>query len=135
MANSTPLPFPHPRDCPTQAEILFHKNEIKILEEDIYNLENEINKLQARLQHLQQKKANHCSYISPLRRLPPELMSEIVHICLANKVQLTTLTQICGTIRDIVVGMSALWKYILIRPINPGPISDSDPTWVSVFFA
>jgi hypothetical protein len=74
MADIVALPFPHPRHYPTQAEVLLHKDTIKGLEEDIRDLEDEITGLQARLQHLQPKNANHSSYISLLRCLPLELL-------------------------------------------------------------
>jgi hypothetical protein len=114
MASDEIPPFPRLGNYPTQAEVLFHKNAIKSLEQDISNIEDEISKLHARLRCLQQKKANHASYISPLRRLPPEILSEIIYICLYNEVKLTTLTQICGAFRDVVVGMSNLWNEILL---------------------
>jgi hypothetical protein len=82
MADNVAVPFPHPRPYLTQTEVLLHKDTIKGLEEDISDLEDEITSLKARLQHLQQKNANHSSYISPLRCLPPDLLSEIVEICL-----------------------------------------------------
>jgi hypothetical protein len=124
MANSTPLPFPHPRNSPTRAEVLFHKDTIKSLDEDISGVEKEVAKLQARLHYLQQKKANHSSYISPLRCLPPELLSEIVYTCFWNGIDLMTLAQICGTLRNVVVGMSALWKGFLLQGVHPKPIHD-----------
>jgi hypothetical protein len=114
MASDEIPPFPRQGNYPTQAEVLFHKNAIKSLEQDISNIEDEISRLHARLRCLQQKKANHASYISPLRRLPPEILGEIIYICLYNGIKLTTLTQICGSFRDVVVGMSNLWNEILL---------------------
>jgi hypothetical protein len=124
MEDSVTLPLPHPRTCPTRAEVFVHKNVLKSLEKDIFDTTNEINRLQAHLLYLQQRKANHTSYISPLRCLPTEILNEIVHKCLDNGIKLTTLTQICGTIRNIVVGTSTLWKDILIRAIHPRPMSE-----------
>jgi hypothetical protein len=118
MASDEVPPFPRLRSYPTPAEVLFHKNAIKSLEQDISNIEGEISKLQTRLRYLQQKKANHASYISPLRRLPPEILSEIVYLSLYNGIKLTTLTQICGAFRDVVVGMSDLWNEILLFTIS-----------------
>jgi hypothetical protein len=118
MASHDTLPFPHPRSCPAQADIPLHQNMIKNLEEDITAIENEISSLQTRLRHLQQRKANHVSYISTFRRLPSEILSEIVYICLHDGVNLTALTQTCGTLRDVVVGMSDLWNEILLLPAH-----------------
>jgi hypothetical protein len=118
MASADTLPFPHPRSCPAQAEILSHKVVIKTLEQDIIFLQNEISKLQTRLRHIQQQKDNRASYISPFRRLPSEILSEIVYVCLYDGIKLTALTQTCGTVRDIVVGMPALWSEILLLPAH-----------------
>jgi hypothetical protein len=122
MANNTPLPFPHPRDCPTRAEILLHKEAIKSLDEDISEVRKEVAELLARLQQLQQKKANYSSYISPLRSLPTDILREIVYTCFWSGIDLMTLAQICGTLRNVVVGMPSLWKGFLLRGINPKPI-------------
>jgi hypothetical protein len=54
------------------------------------------------------------SYISPLRRLPREIINNLVHICLDEGVELTVMTQICGTIRDIVHGMPDIWSRIIL---------------------
>jgi hypothetical protein len=118
MASDEALPFLHSRNRLTQAEILLHKNSIESLEKDIINVEKEISRLQTQLRYLQHKKADHASCISPLRRFPPEILREIVYTCLYNGVQLTTLTQICGAFRDVVVGMSDLWNRIsLVSPV------------------
>jgi hypothetical protein len=135
MASDDTLPFPHPRSCPLQAEILLHKSTIRSLEQDIINVESEISKLQTRLRHLRQQKDNRASYISPFRCLPPELLSEIIYVCLYDGVKLTTLAQVCGTLRDVVVGMSTLWNDILLLPIHHIPGHDfPDKPWVSVSF-
>jgi hypothetical protein len=119
MASDDALPLPHPRNCPSRVEVLLHKGVIQNLEEDENRTDSEIRRLMhkaARLRAhrrlLQRRKANHTSYISPLRRLPPEILSEIVYMCLYDDVKLTTLTQICGTLREVVLGMSALWNQI-----------------------
>jgi hypothetical protein len=118
MASDETFPFPHPRHRPTRTEVLFHKNVIRKLEEEINTVGKEIINLYARLQHLQQKMVNHVSYVAPLRRLPPEILSGIVHECLDNGVKLATLTQVCGTFRDVVIGMPTLWNNILLQLIR-----------------
>jgi hypothetical protein len=114
MASDSTLPFPHPRHRPTEAEVGFHQKTITRLETDIKNTQNEINRLQANLVQLQKAKANHASYIAPLRRLPVELLSEIVYMSLESGVKLATLAQICGTLRDVVIGSSTLWNNIVL---------------------
>jgi hypothetical protein len=140
------VPFPHPRNCPRGAEVLLHKDIIKILEQDIINIENEITglkqdvadtrevtRLQTRLQDLRQRKTNHASYISPLRRLPPEILGEIVYMGLYNGVKLSTLTQICGTLREVVLGMSALWNRITLFTVRVVSTLRYTYPWVSRF--
>jgi hypothetical protein len=116
MDNS--LPYPHPRHCPTRSEVVSHKKLIEGLERDIESTQNEIVQLQARLQHLQTAKANHASYIAPLRRLPVELLSEIIDICIQDGVSRTTLIQICGTLREVVIGSSSFWNDILLESVH-----------------
>lgn len=113
------IPFPHPRHSPTKAEILSSKTSIGSLEPEIESIQQKIKELQARLQPLQRKRNNHASYISPLRRLPPEILSSIIQICLVNGASLLTLTQICGTIRDVVHGMTTIWSKIALTERDP----------------
>ncbi|PVG01805.1 hypothetical protein CPB86DRAFT_58285 [Serendipita vermifera] len=110
------LPFPHPRHSPTQTEVLLHKSLLEGLEKDIESTQKQINRLQSRLQHLEHTKANYLSYISPLRRLPVDVLSEIVHFCIQSGIEITLLTQICGSLRDVVIGSSTLWKNIFLGP-------------------
>ncbi|PVG01801.1 hypothetical protein CPB86DRAFT_781165 [Serendipita vermifera] len=135
MTDSTALPFPHPRHWPTQEEILCHKAAIKELDREIADTENEISTLQTRLHHLQQRRANQASYISPLRCLPPEILIEIVQICLQINVSIGTLTQICGNLRDVVTGTPTFWNRIqLDSPIYDRHfryIWESDEGWMS----
>jgi hypothetical protein len=108
------LPFPHPRHCPTSAEVLFHKNIICDLDREIDAITERVIALQARIQILQKRRENRLSYISPLRRLPLEIIYNIIHICLDVDVKITVMTQICGTLRDIVHGMSDIWSRIVL---------------------
>jgi hypothetical protein len=112
MAASYDLPFPHPRHCPTKSEVLFSKELINSLDEEIQNVQKRLKELEIRLQHLQRTKANHLSYISPFRCLPPEIIGCIVQVFVINWVELFTLTQICGTTREIVTGLSPIWSKI-----------------------
>jgi hypothetical protein len=123
MNDSESLPFPHPRHCPTVAEISFSKKltqdldrEIAEIEEEISDIQKRLQLLQGRIKPLQRKRDNHASYISPFRRLPTEIIRIIVHMCLGGGVKLGVMTQICGTIRDIVTGMSDIWSRITLDP-------------------
>lgn len=108
------LPYPHPRPRPRLAESLQAKNAIKKIEEDMEVLQRE---LQLRVDSLQRQKDNHLSYISPFRCLPTEIFGQIIHICLEISVKWNTLAQICGTIRDIVVGTPTIWSTVeLCKP-------------------
>jgi hypothetical protein len=131
MTSYEALPFPHPRNCPTRAEVVLHKNEIEIIKKDMINIESKISRLRTRLRYLQQRKANHVSYIAPLRRLPPEILSEIVLMCLNNGVKLKKLMQVCGTLREVATGMSTLWNKILLLAVNPQKrYNETTKTWV-----
>jgi hypothetical protein len=85
---------------------------IKDLERSIKKIQNEMNELQLRIQTLKQRRDNYISYIAPLRRLPPEILSNIIMYCLDKRVELTVLTQSCGVVRDTVVGMTTIWRSI-----------------------
>jgi hypothetical protein len=110
------LPSPYPRRRPSPEEILTSKNEIKILENSIDILERRITSLQEELQNLRRKKKNHESFIAPLKRLPVELIGAIIETCIRDEISITTLSQICGSVRDIVVGMPSVWSHIRIVP-------------------
>jgi hypothetical protein len=113
------LPLPHPRHCPTKDEISSSKRFIRDLDQQIESLKGEINILQARLQTLQRDRENHESYISPLRRLPPEILGLIVRTCLKKSIELSILNQTCGTIRDIINGTPTFWNNISLYPHYP----------------
>jgi hypothetical protein len=83
-----------------------------MLNGDISVLESQIRELQARLSPLQQERDNHASYISPFRRLPTDILTDILHICLDNGVKLKILTAICGTIRDNILTTTTFWNRV-----------------------
>jgi hypothetical protein len=122
------LPIPHPRHSPTKYEIASSKRLIKGLDQKIEGVKSEIDKLQARLQSLQRDRENHASYISPLRRLPPEIWNFIVYECLEQSVDILVIIQICGTIRDIIVETPTFWNKIHLVP----PCPYSYDGWVSL---
>ncbi|PVF95807.1 hypothetical protein CPB86DRAFT_561914 [Serendipita vermifera] len=116
--SSRSLLDPHPRHRPTQAEILSSEYEIQRLDGEIGHLTTQIEQLQAQLARLQHERDNHASFISPLRCLPAEILTEIVHLCLVNGVSHEILMKICGTIRDIVIGTPVFWKTLRIVPLK-----------------
>jgi hypothetical protein len=108
------LAYPHPRQPPTTTEISFNKKVICDIDQEIDSVKDQIKALQLRVLLLRKRRNNHTSYISPLRCLPREIISNIVHMCLEEYTSITTIMQICGTIRDVVNGMSDLWSRILL---------------------
>jgi hypothetical protein len=92
---------------------------IEQLDRKIEDLEQDMSQLRARIEELQQQRANYVSYISPLRRLPTEILSEIVIICVQNHVDLTVIAAICSRLREVVLGMSRLWSHIEIPKVEP----------------
>jgi hypothetical protein len=112
MVNVKNLPSPHPRECPSLSDIQLSRAIIKNLERKIQLLQKKGNKRYIRIQDLYVKRANYLSYIAPFRRLPVEILSEIVYFSLSNSVELLTLTQICGRLRDVIINMALLWSHI-----------------------
>ncbi|PVG01791.1 hypothetical protein CPB86DRAFT_870856 [Serendipita vermifera] len=116
MAQLLAIPLPHPRHNPSRTEILWCQSAIKDLSGEISSLESQIRELTSRLVPLQKKRDNYASYISPFRRLPPEILTEIVTICLDRGVKLATMTQICGTVRNVVIGIPSVWSKLVVIP-------------------
>jgi hypothetical protein len=114
MNNPEIFPFPHPRHCPTPAEVSSNKTIIHELDREIDEVTEQINILQKQLHLLRKRRENHASYISPLRCLPPEIIEEIIRVSIKEGAQITVLTEICGTIRDIAIGMSDIWSRLLL---------------------
>jgi hypothetical protein len=117
MADLANLHYPHHRrQFPTNEEVLLSKSVIKELDRDIELVQVEMSRLQTRLESLQRKRANYASYVSPLRRLPTEMLSEIIGICIDNDVDITTIAAVCTRLRDVAHGMTAIWSKVLLRP-------------------
>jgi hypothetical protein len=128
------LPSPHPRRRPSPDEVLTSKNEIKNLENNINIIERRIMNLQEELQNLRRKKENHESFIAPLKRLPAELVGAIIETCIHDEISINTLSQICGSVRDIVVGMPSIWSHIRIVPRYRPFFRYERRQWVGPFF-
>jgi hypothetical protein len=106
------IPYPHPRQLPTEDDIRHSKSIIKKLDHDI-------RQLQTQLQEVQQKRANHLSYISPLRRLPTEILNEILRICLEDGGNVLEIAGICSRLREVVLGMTGIWSNITLYQAHP----------------
>jgi hypothetical protein len=124
MTDFTTSPLPHPRQLPSGDDIRQAKSMIDQLDQNIEDLEQSIRQLQRRIEELQEQRANYVSYISPLRRLPTEILSEIIRKCLQNGVDITVMSSICNRLREVALGMSGLWRRIRILKAE----SKRDPT-------
>jgi hypothetical protein len=111
--------LPYPKQLPSEDGVRQAKLKIQQLDQNIGDLEQNISQLRRRIEELQQQRANYVSYISPLRRLPTEILSEIVIICVQKDVDLTVITGICSRLRDVVLGMSRLWSRIELPEVEP----------------
>ncbi|PVF90897.1 hypothetical protein CPB86DRAFT_659800, partial [Serendipita vermifera] len=81
----------------------------------IERIDEEITKLEAQLQALRLKRELYASYISPLRRLPTEILTNIVDLALKDGSSVTVLTQVCSRLRYIVLGTPRFWSSILFH--------------------
>jgi hypothetical protein len=112
------ISFPHPRRLPTDDEVEHCTFVAEYLDAEIDKIKLEISRLQKQIDVLKEKRLNHLSFISPIRCLPPELISEI---CLASvKVGISPLilNQICGRFREIVNSTSELWSRIHLTEVG-----------------
>jgi hypothetical protein len=107
------IPNPHPRRLPTD-------DEVKHCTVVVEGLDAEISRLQKQLDALKERRLNHLSFISPIRCLPPKLISEICLACVKMGVSPMTLNQVCGRFREIVNSTSELWSriHLVDRVIN-----------------
>jgi hypothetical protein len=119
------LPFPHPKQLPSRDDIRQAKTMIHQLDQDIQVLNQELSQLQRRLRGLEQKRTNYASYISPLRRLPTEILSEIISLCIQEGVDITVMAGICTRLREVALGMSGLWSTIQLRAPRKGQFMKS----------
>ncbi|CAG8753258.1 1597_t:CDS:2, partial [Acaulospora colombiana] len=144
MADLVDLPLPHPHRPPTAEEVRFSKARIESLGQEIDDLElkitkfrdrgwiqdlqqqldqgaaagtldSKIEKIQAEVHELERKRANYISYVSPIRRLPTEILSQIIDLCLKDREDITKLAAICGRFRDVTLGMTRIWSNISLQ--------------------
>ncbi|PVG01108.1 hypothetical protein CPB86DRAFT_139614 [Serendipita vermifera] len=107
--------LPHPREFPTKDEIRHCKSVIELLDQNIRKLEESIRKLQTQLQETRYKRANYVSYISPLRRLPTEILREIIDLYNYDGGQIITITGTCSRLREVALGMTKIWSKIRLH--------------------
>jgi hypothetical protein len=118
MIDLANLPLPHPRQLPSGDDIRRSKSIIEQLDRNIEDLEQDIRQLQTRLQEVQHKRTNYASYISPLRRLPAEILSDIILKCLQNDMDITVMASISSRLREVALGMAGIWSNISLRGAN-----------------
>jgi hypothetical protein len=109
------LPFPYPRQLPTGDNVRETKAIIKQLDRSIENIEQGIRKLQEQLQEVRRKRANYVSYISPLRRLPTEILCNIIGIHIGDGENILKIARICSRLREVALGMARIWSNIALR--------------------
>jgi hypothetical protein len=115
MVDLINLSLPHLRQLPNREDIQHSKSIIDQLDRTIEDLEQNIKQLQTQIQEAQQKRAKYVSYISPLRRLPTEILSEIINICVGDGVDVTIMASICSRLREVILGMAGIWNNISLR--------------------
>jgi hypothetical protein len=84
----------------------------------IQQIDHEIGDLEARISYLQQKRGIYVSYIQPFRRIPIEIMEDIVVISLTIGTNVMKLAQICRQFRNILLGMPTIWSKIRLQRTN-----------------
>jgi hypothetical protein len=115
MDNLDNLPFPHPRHRPTAKGVDSGKSLLADINSEIEWARDKAQVSLHDLEVLRRRRSNIASYISPFRCLPVEILGNIIQLCLEDDVKLGQLIQICGTIRDIVIGMHSIWSKIYIH--------------------
>jgi hypothetical protein len=116
--NLSNLSCPHPRGLPTEEDIRQSKLIIKQLDQSIEELIQKIRQLHTQIQEVQQTRASYVSYLSPLRRLPEEVLREIITMCINNGADVTVMAGICSRLREVVLGMASLWSKLSLRPFD-----------------
>jgi uncharacterized small protein (DUF1192 family) len=113
------MPLPEPSHLSTATENLPIKLSIEELDEEIEVLKSEVNKLQAKIYDLERKRASYAYQISPLRRIPTEILSEIIHLCLCDGEDIIKIASVCGRLREVALGMATVWSKITLQTTIP----------------
>jgi hypothetical protein len=124
-----------PRRVPSDTEANEIQNVISYAESDLYKVENEIDRVQEVLSQLCRRRdeisehiSNHRALLSPVRKVPDELLAEIFTYCLPwfsekkakNNAFLRReapllLAQICSRWRTVAISTQELWSFIRIE--------------------
>jgi uncharacterized small protein (DUF1192 family) len=110
---------PHPRRLPTASEI--QENQGKI-----YELDARIADLKEELEKLERDRDVRSSFISSFRRLPAEILCEIIVLAVQKGASPIKLSKVCASMRAAVIGMKRLWTTIFLstqRPYYRAPVS------------
>ncbi|KZW00334.1 hypothetical protein EXIGLDRAFT_745621 [Exidia glandulosa HHB12029] len=104
----------------SRAAIADREADIARIDSRITELENEITNLRALAASAQNDIATHLAHIAPIRRLPFEILGEIVTLCATDpdaSVQvLRTLASVCKTWRDATLRTPRAWSRIKFAP-------------------
>jgi hypothetical protein len=113
------LPLLEPSQQSTVKESLPGKTTIDQLDQEIAVLKSEVSKLQAKLHDLELQRANYAYQISPLRRIPTEILSEIICLCLYDGEDIIKMAGICSRLREVALGMTTVWSKITLQTVEP----------------
>jgi uncharacterized small protein (DUF1192 family) len=116
--NLTNLPSPKPSQISIMEEDSPSKTIIDELDQEIAVLKSEVSKLQAKLHDLELKRANYAYQISPLRRIPTEILSEVIRLCLCGGEDILKIASVCGRLREVALGMATVWSKITLQTIE-----------------
>jgi hypothetical protein len=103
---------------PTEEDIRQSKLIIKQLDQNLEDSMQKIRQLQTQIQEVRRTRASYVSYLSSLRRLPEEVLREIITLCINSGVDVTVMAAICGRLREVVLGMASLWSKLSLRPFD-----------------
>jgi hypothetical protein len=127
---NSPVPrIVYSNSIPTLAESQAIQETLRTTDADIAELDTEISRVQSILERLQDQRqslhefrTSHSALLSPIRRLAPELLSEIFRHCLpcpylsphSHSVPLL-LAQICYLWRQVALSTPALWSSLFLN--------------------
>ena len=117
MSGSIAWQEPHPQRLPSPDEIIHNLAKIREADSRIKQLAAQIQELQQSLKETQRDRDIRLSFLSPFRRLPPELLGQIAVCCLAAKggPKPSQLNQVSKPLRAAVNGMKTLWSTIWLK--------------------
>jgi hypothetical protein len=102
---------------PTTEELRLSRTVIDEIDYDIEALEYQIEEIQAKISGLRRKRASYARQVSPLRKLPTEILREIVRLCIVTE-DVTMIAGICSHLRDVALGMTEIWSNIALQKFN-----------------